>query len=179
MRQIPQKKFYKIGELCRFTDTQPYVLKFWESEFPQLKPEKGPKGQAVYGKQAVDLILKIKQMLDEDDQTITAVRELLDSENGGGAQIPASRTNTATQAPRLAAVDEVDVSEPDSVSRSRYDNAVEEIADLRIELRQAEKDLRKMETSLASAESGEQACRTRADKAMALIKSLIDQLTHS
>ena len=52
MRQIPQKEFYMIGELCRFTDTQPYVLKFWESEFPQLKPKKGPQGQAVYGKQA-------------------------------------------------------------------------------------------------------------------------------
>jgi chromosome segregation ATPase len=73
---------------------------------------------------------------------------------------------------------EVDDSGVDSVSRARYENAVEEIADLRIELKQAEKGRRKLETALESSESTVQACLSRADKAIALIESLIDRLSH-
>ena len=44
-KEVPQKLFYKIGEVCELTDTQPYVLRFWESEFPQLAPQKNRSGQ--------------------------------------------------------------------------------------------------------------------------------------
>ena len=43
--ELPQKEFFKLSEVCQFTDTQPYVLRFWESEFPQLNPERSSGGQ--------------------------------------------------------------------------------------------------------------------------------------
>ena len=48
MPEIPDKSFYRIGEVCDLTDTQPYVLRFWESEFPQLTPRKNRSGHRVY-----------------------------------------------------------------------------------------------------------------------------------
>ena len=47
-RRIPNKLFFKIGEVCEITDTQPYVLRYWESEFPMIAPEKSSTGQRVY-----------------------------------------------------------------------------------------------------------------------------------
>ncbi len=47
-RQIPNKLFFKIGEVCEITDTQPYVLRYWESEFPALAPAKNSSGQRIY-----------------------------------------------------------------------------------------------------------------------------------
>ena len=61
MSEIPQKPYYRINEVCQYTDTQPYVLRFWESEFPQLNP--GTAGSPrVYTRQDLDLIQRIKQV---------------------------------------------------------------------------------------------------------------------
>ena len=54
--EVPGKLFYKIGEVCEITDTQPYVLRFWESEFPQLAPKKNRSGQRVYKKKDIDIL---------------------------------------------------------------------------------------------------------------------------
>ena len=53
MPEMPEKSQYKLSEVCQFTDTQPYVLRFWESEFPQLRPEKTRSGQPVYSRAPV------------------------------------------------------------------------------------------------------------------------------
>ena len=55
-RQIPNKLFFKIGEVCEITDTQPYVLRYWESEFKLLRPKKNPAGQRLYRRRDLDLI---------------------------------------------------------------------------------------------------------------------------
>jgi DNA-binding transcriptional MerR regulator len=78
--QIPEKPFYKIGEVCEYTDTQPYVIRFWESEFPQLAPAKGRSGQRVYRREDIDLILRIKKLLYEEEYTIAGARRRLDED---------------------------------------------------------------------------------------------------
>jgi DNA-binding transcriptional MerR regulator len=81
----PRKTFYKIGEVCQITDTQPYVLRFWESEFPQLAPKKSRTGQRVYRQKDVDLVLQIKRLLYEEGYTIAGARKKLGMGEGQGA----------------------------------------------------------------------------------------------
>lgn len=75
--QIPRKPFFKIGEVCSLTDTQPYVLRFWESEFPQLAPNKSRTGQRIYRSRDVEMILEIKKLLYEEGCTIAGARKQL------------------------------------------------------------------------------------------------------
>jgi DNA-binding transcriptional MerR regulator len=75
--EIPKKHFFKIGEVCSLTDTQPYVLRFWESEFPQLAPNKSRTGQRVYRSRDVEMILEIKKLLYEEGYTIAGARKKL------------------------------------------------------------------------------------------------------
>jgi DNA-binding transcriptional MerR regulator len=80
-REIPEKPFYKIAEVCQYTDTQPYVIRFWESEFPQLAPVKGRSGQRVYRREDIDLILRIKRLLHEEEYTIAGARRRLEEDS--------------------------------------------------------------------------------------------------
>jgi DNA-binding transcriptional MerR regulator len=75
--EIPKKLFYKIGEVCSLTDTQPYVLRFWESEFPQLAPKKTRTGQRVYRPRDIEMVLEIKKLLYEEGYTIAGARKKL------------------------------------------------------------------------------------------------------
>jgi len=75
--EIPKKLFYKIGEVCSLTDTQPYVLRFWESEFPQLAPKKTRTGQRVYRPRDIEMVLEIKKLLYEEGFTIAGARKKL------------------------------------------------------------------------------------------------------
>jgi|SRR5262245_32185630 len=75
--EIARKLFYKLSEVCQITDTQPYVLRFWESEFNQLAPTKSRSGQRLYRRKDIDLVLTIKKMLHEEGFTIAGVREKL------------------------------------------------------------------------------------------------------
>ena len=81
MSRIPDKPHYKIGEVCQYTDTQPYVLRFWESEFPQLAPGKSRSGQRLYTRRDIDLVLKIKKLLYEEEFTIAGARKQLEMED--------------------------------------------------------------------------------------------------
>ena len=82
---IPRKALYKLGEVCQLTDTQPYVLRFWESEFPQLAPRKSRTGQRLYRQKDVDLVLQIKRLLYDDGFTIASARKKLGLGGGQGA----------------------------------------------------------------------------------------------
>ena len=75
--EIPRKLFYKLHEVCQLTDTQPYVLRFWESEFAQLAPTKSPNGQRLYRRKDIDLVLTIKKLLNDEGFTIAGAREKL------------------------------------------------------------------------------------------------------
>ena len=83
--EIPRKLFYKLNEVCQMTDTQPYVLRFWESEFSRLAATRSPTGQRLYKRKDIDLVLQIKKLLYEDGFTIAGAREKL-----GMAESPGS-----------------------------------------------------------------------------------------
>jgi DNA-binding transcriptional MerR regulator len=71
---IPDKLFYKLNEVCQYTATQPYVLRFWESEFPFLKPKKSRGNQRLYVRREVEKVLEIKRMLYEEGHTLAGVK---------------------------------------------------------------------------------------------------------
>jgi DNA-binding transcriptional MerR regulator len=72
---VPDKLFYKIGEVSRITGVESYVLRYWETEFPFLKPRKNKSGQRVYIKKDLELVLQIKKMLYQERYTIEGVRK--------------------------------------------------------------------------------------------------------
>ena len=78
--EIPEKLFYKAADVCQITDTQPYVLRFWESEFPQLASGKNRSGQRVYNRADIDLVFRIKKLLYQDEYTIAGARKALDDD---------------------------------------------------------------------------------------------------
>jgi len=99
-----EEKLYKIGEVCKLADLQPYVLRYWETEFPQLSPNKSGGGQRLYTKHEVDIILRIKELLYREGFTIAGAKKKLDVDLAEGAPAPASEAPTppapATQPPR-------------------------------------------------------------------------------
>jgi DNA-binding transcriptional MerR regulator len=87
-RKIPNKLFFKIGEVCEITDTQPYVLRYWESEFPALAPAKNSSGQRIYRRRDIETVLRIKQLLYEEGFTIAGAKKRLETELAGRVDTP-------------------------------------------------------------------------------------------
>ena|SRR5262245_54530389 len=87
-KQIPNKLFFKIGEVCEITDTQPYVLRYWESEFAALAPAKNSSGQRIYRRKDIETVLRIKQLLYEEGFTIAGAKKRLEVELGGRGNTP-------------------------------------------------------------------------------------------
>jgi len=88
---IPDKLYFRIGEVATLCRLPAYVLRFWESEFPQLKPVKSSTGQRMYRKRDVESVLRIKRLLYEEGFTIAGARQQLRSEtkpDKGQATIP-------------------------------------------------------------------------------------------
>jgi DNA-binding transcriptional MerR regulator len=77
-RAAADEKLYKIGEVCRIADVQPYVLRYWETEFPQLAPNKSGGGQRMYTRPEIDTILRIKELLYRDGFTIAGAKKKLE-----------------------------------------------------------------------------------------------------
>jgi len=73
-------KLYKIGEVCKLADVQPYVLRYWETEFPQLAPNKSGGGQRLYTRGEIDTILRIKELLYREGFTIAGAKKRLETE---------------------------------------------------------------------------------------------------
>jgi DNA-binding transcriptional MerR regulator len=74
--QIPDKLYFRIGEVARLCDVPAYVLRFWESEFPMLKPNKGGTGQRLYRRRDVENALHIKRLLYDEGYTIPGARQV-------------------------------------------------------------------------------------------------------
>jgi DNA-binding transcriptional MerR regulator len=87
-KQIPNKLFFKIGEVCEITDTQPYVLRYWESEFQALAPAKNSSGQRIYRRKDIETVLRIKQLLYEEGFTIAGAKKRLEQELSGRGATP-------------------------------------------------------------------------------------------
>jgi DNA-binding transcriptional MerR regulator len=84
---IPEKLFFKIGEVCDITGVQAHVLRYWESEFPMLAPQKNRAGQRTYRKRDVEMVLRIKELLYEDQYTIAGAKKKLVSEIRGASKL--------------------------------------------------------------------------------------------
>jgi DNA-binding transcriptional MerR regulator len=80
---IPDKLYFRIGEVARLCHLPAYVLRFWETEFPQLKPVKSSTGQRMYRRRDVDSVLKIKQLLYQEGFTIAGARQHLRADAHG------------------------------------------------------------------------------------------------
>jgi DNA-binding transcriptional MerR regulator len=123
-RQIPNKLFFKIGEVCEITDTQPYVLRYWESEFPALAPAKNSSGQRIYRRKDIETVLRIKQLLYDEGFTIAGAKKRLEAEAGGRGVTPnsmasASEIDAARPAePRRAAEPQPPVAAADEQTRA-------------------------------------------------------------
>lgn len=77
---IPEKIFFKIGEVCDLVGVQPHVLRYWETEFPMLSPQKNRAGQRTYRRRDVEIALRIKELLYEDLFTIAGAKKKLSAE---------------------------------------------------------------------------------------------------
>ena len=77
---IPEKIFFKIGEVCDIVDVQAHVLRYWETEFPMLSPQKNRSGQRSYRRRDVEIALRIKELLYDDLFTIAGAKKKLQSE---------------------------------------------------------------------------------------------------
>ena len=80
---IPEKLYFRIGEVARLCRLPAYVLRFWETEFPQLKPVKSSTGQRMYRHKDVESVLRIKKLLYEEGFTIAGARQHLRAEIKG------------------------------------------------------------------------------------------------
>ena len=91
------ERYYRIGEVSRITEVRPFVLRYWEEEFPMLEPVKGRQGYRLYRQQDVDLVLKIKRLLYDERFTIAgARRHVRDLENGGGLEAAVEELTAST-----------------------------------------------------------------------------------
>lgn len=82
---IPDKLFYKIGEVCDHVGVQPHVLRYWESEFPMLAPQKNRAGQRVYRRKDLEIVLRIRELLYDEKFTIAGAKRKLAEEIRGGS----------------------------------------------------------------------------------------------
>src|SRR5579863_10231563 len=76
---IPDRLYFKIGDVARICAVEPYVLRFWETQFPQLKPNKSGTGQRLYRRREVELALEIKRLVHGEGYTISGARQVLES----------------------------------------------------------------------------------------------------
>ena len=74
---IPEKLYFKIGEVSKLADVAPHVLRYWESEFPAIKPKRAGSKQRLYRRKDVELILTIKNLLHLQGYTIAGAKKLI------------------------------------------------------------------------------------------------------
>jgi len=106
---IPEKLFFKIGEVCDLLGVQAHVLRYWETEFPMFAPQKNRAGQRTYRRRDVEMALRIKELLYDERYTIAGAKQKLSSdlrgvnrENGMSAR-PKTPTRSLQPPPSLAA----------------------------------------------------------------------------
>jgi DNA-binding transcriptional MerR regulator len=124
-KQIPNKLFFKIGEVCEITDTQPYVLRYWESEFQALAPAKNSSGQRIYRRKDIETVLRIKQLLYDEGFTIAGAKKRLEVELSGRGTTPQA----------MASLPETEVADVEADEPADASKAVAELRALLVEVR--------------------------------------------
>jgi DNA-binding transcriptional MerR regulator len=130
---IPDKLYFRIGDVAKLCDLPAYVLRFWETEFPQLKPNKGGTGQRLYRKRDVEMALRIKSLLYDQGYTIPGARQVFSTESKAKDAPETAPQLVAAPAPPqpIEAAPAVDVGETIRHEAQRR----ERISSLRAELR--------------------------------------------
>ena len=90
--EIPEKIYFKIGEVCELVGVQAHVLRYWETEFPMLSPQKNKSGQRSYRRRDVKMALRIKQLLYNEMFTIAGAKKKLVAEQRSGNKPKPSET---------------------------------------------------------------------------------------
>ncbi|MGA3188119.1 MAG: MerR family transcriptional regulator [Bryobacteraceae bacterium] len=99
-QEIPDKLYFRIGEVARLAGIKPYVLRFWETEFPSLGPKKSGTGHRLYRRKEVEMVLEIKRLLYEKRFTIEGARKFLETR---GKVEPASKAKAVKSAKKAQA----------------------------------------------------------------------------
>src|SRR5258707_4150502 len=102
---MADERLYKIGEVCKMADVQPYVVRYGETEFPALAPNKSGGGQRLYTQREIDVILRIKQLLYTEGFTIAGAKKKL--EEGDAAEATGDRPQSTGDEPARKALLEV------------------------------------------------------------------------
>ncbi len=98
-RELPAKLYYRIGEVAGIVGVEPHVLRYWETEFRSVRPQKSSKGQRIYSRRDVETLLKVKDLLYAHRFTIAGARRKL--REGGIEPAPADGGATSEEAQRM------------------------------------------------------------------------------
>ena len=112
----PKKLFYKINEVASITGVEAYVLRYWETKFPMLAPEKDDNDQRRYRQKDIDLIFYIKHLLYDEKYTIAGAVEVLKAEKGGKRKGRGRRSRKAAAEPAAVEADPRDEADSGPVS---------------------------------------------------------------
>jgi DNA-binding transcriptional MerR regulator len=125
---IPEKIFFKIGEVCDLVGVQAHVLRYWETEFPMLSPQKNRSGQRSYRRRDVEIALRIKELLYDDLYTIAGAKKKLQSELRETSRLKIVHSEPA---PKESFIKEVKLPEPqpEEFVEESYDEDIDEIED--------------------------------------------------
>ena len=96
---IPDRLYFKIGDVARLLKIEPYVLRFWESQFPQLKPNKSGTGQRLYRKRDVEVAVQIKRLVYGEGYTLSGARQVLGQQRRAEPSTGAAAVKAAAAKP--------------------------------------------------------------------------------
>lgn len=144
-RERKGKLFHKIKDVCELTSTEPYVLRYWEQEFPFLAPEKNKAGHRIYSDDDIELVRRIKKLLYDEGYTTAGARRQLEKERAGEAAAPAEAQTASSGS------EAVDAEELEAL---RTENA-----ELKERLGGLEEDRKRLVDSLKSLRSDAEALR--------------------
>jgi DNA-binding transcriptional MerR regulator len=100
---LPDKNLFRIGEVSRLTSTKPFVLRFWETEFPMLQPVKSPKGHRLYRREDIETVFVIKRLLYDQGFTIAGARRHLSDQTMEPNNSSGAGANGNSEAPETGA----------------------------------------------------------------------------
>ncbi|HEY0510384.1 MAG TPA: MerR family transcriptional regulator [Thermoanaerobaculia bacterium] len=110
--RVQKRLYYKIGEACKALGIQPYVLRYWETEFPALTPSKSRSGQRVYSEKEMEIIRRIKELLYDEGYTIAGAKKKLEAELASGSLGEPERDEPEADAPAQASLPAVSEEAP-------------------------------------------------------------------
>lgn len=152
--EIPEKIYFKIGEVCELVGVQAHVLRYWETEFPMLSPQKNKSGQRSYRRRDVKMALRIKQLLYNEMFTIAGAKKKLQAEQRAGSKQKTTEVTPSTETsspsveaptlfenvfepkiPRASVSPSADPNDPEPIPGNSEREALKTIANHLLELR--------------------------------------------